>query len=198
MARTGRRSAGIGERNIHHADCTNVKVNVHTGELPRCKNQAHLSKHSYWHTVGGVPGREAQPSRYRLQTPYGYHTPDNIPSFFSSVKTLFWSFPTPPALRAPHSHLTMLMLRLCEPSHVPAGVQPGGKPCPGRLLDATFQNEQLGVHRFRKRRSRTRNQHLSSITLQRPVHERPIGDLAVTDSVACTREGERNVLSTMK
>jgi hypothetical protein len=92
----------------------------------------------------------------------------------------------------------MLMLRLCEPSHVPAGVQPGGKPCPGRLLDATFQNEQLGVHRFRKRRSRTRNQHLSSITLQRPVHERPIGDLAVTDSVACTREGERNVLSTMK
>lgn len=52
VTRTGRRSAGIGERNIHHADCTNVKVNIHTGTVPRCKNQAHLSKHLYRHTVG--------------------------------------------------------------------------------------------------------------------------------------------------
>ncbi|GEM_PF-3027125 len=32
VARTGTRSAGMGERNIHHAGCINVKANVLAGE----------------------------------------------------------------------------------------------------------------------------------------------------------------------
>ncbi len=34
VVRTGTRTAGVGERNIHHADCTNVKIHVHTGGTP--------------------------------------------------------------------------------------------------------------------------------------------------------------------
>ena len=34
VARTGTRTAGVGEQNIHHADCTSVRIHVHTGDIP--------------------------------------------------------------------------------------------------------------------------------------------------------------------
>lgn len=34
VVRTGTRTAGVGERNIHRADCTDVRINVHTGGTP--------------------------------------------------------------------------------------------------------------------------------------------------------------------
>ncbi len=66
------------------------------GQFPGVKTR-HTSLNTYTGTrLAEAPGREAQPSRDRLQTPYGYHTPDNIPSFFGSVKTPFRSFPPRP------------------------------------------------------------------------------------------------------
>ncbi len=59
VVRTGTRSAGIGERNIHHADCTNVTMRQH-----RVHPQAHLSKQSIparWDRAtraGGTTARE--------------------------------------------------------------------------------------------------------------------------------------------
>jgi hypothetical protein len=108
------------------------------GNCPGVKTR-HTSLNTHTGTrLDGAPGREAQPSRYRLQTPYGYHTPDNIPSFFK---------------------------------------------------------------RFRKGRPWMRKQHLSSINRTTPRCNR---SLAATSSgrwrIAwpCTREGERNVLSTIR
>ncbi|SDK22140.1 hypothetical protein SAMN04488571_105160 [Methanoculleus thermophilus] len=48
-------SAGLGERNIHHADCTNVTMRQHQVH-PQAHLKRHTSLNTYTGTVGG-PGR---------------------------------------------------------------------------------------------------------------------------------------------
>jgi hypothetical protein len=81
VARTGTRTAGVGERNIHRADCTDVRINVHTGGTP-VNMIGHTSLNTHTGTRNRTPARTAQPHRDCPNTPYGYHTPDNTPSFF--------------------------------------------------------------------------------------------------------------------
>jgi hypothetical protein len=81
VVRAGTRTAGIGERNIHHADCTNVTV--HRGNPVHASIQTHLSKRNR-HGVRR-PGRKAQPPGITpSERRHGYHTPNNTPhsSFF--------------------------------------------------------------------------------------------------------------------
>ncbi len=70
--RAGTRTAGIGERNIHHADCINV-----TMHRKRPGADRHTSLNTHTGTVacgtGGAGGTTAP--GLPPQAPHGYHTP---------------------------------------------------------------------------------------------------------------------------
>ena len=61
VVRAGTRSAGMGERNIHHADCIYVNANVLAGGTAPENTRAHPSKHTpaRWMRETGAGGTTA-------------------------------------------------------------------------------------------------------------------------------------------
>jgi len=81
VVRAGARSAGMGERNIHHVDCIHVNANVLAGGTAPENTPEHTSLNLYRHDEGDRDGWHNRPGisrRHRMVI-----TPDNIPSFFS-------------------------------------------------------------------------------------------------------------------
>jgi hypothetical protein len=86
VVRTETRSAGNGERNIHHADCIDVRVGVRSGEHPGSRQQP-VHRHTSLNTLiparckrGNGAGGTTAPIR-PARTGWLSHTL-NTPSFF--------------------------------------------------------------------------------------------------------------------
>ncbi len=70
MVRAGTRSAGMGERNIHHADCIHVNANVLAGGTAPENTTEHTSlnvyRHGGWGNRGGWHNRPGISRRHRM------------------------------------------------------------------------------------------------------------------------------------
>lgn len=74
-----------GERNIHHADCINVRVDVRSGEHPGSKQHRHTSLNTLIpaRCEQRHPGGRHNRPKAALPQPDGYHTPSIHPHFFA-------------------------------------------------------------------------------------------------------------------